>query len=68
MNLLGRLIKVLEKADKWHVANYDAAITHPKIDFTNRINDITPGSIIFISILIDVIMGEIDLSSKSGTS
>jgi hypothetical protein len=68
MNLLEKLIKVLEKADKWHVANYDAAIIYPKIDFTNKINDITPGSIIFISILINVIMGEIDLSSKGGTS
>ena len=68
MNLLEKLIKVLEKADKWHVANYDAAITHPKIDFASKVNDITPGSIIFISILINVIMGEIDFSSKGGTS
>ena len=61
--LLIKLIKVFEKIEKWHAVNYDFAALYPEIDFQGEQNSITPGSIIFISLLINVIMHKIDYSS-----
>lgn len=61
--LLIKLIKVFEKIERWHAVNYDLAVLYPEIDFQGKQNSITPGSIIFISLLINVIMHKIDYSS-----
>ena len=61
--LLIKLIKVFEKIERWHAVNYDLVALYPEIDFQGEQNSITPGSIIFISLLINVIMHKIDYSS-----
>lgn len=61
--LLTNLIKVFEKIERWHAVNYDLAVLYPEIDFQDKQNSITPWSIIFISLLLNVIMRKIDYSS-----
>ena len=61
--LLIKLIQAFEKIERWHAVNYDFAALYPEIDFQGKQNSITPGSIIFISLLINVIMYKIDYSS-----
>lgn len=61
--LLSKLIKAFEKIERWHTINYDLAVLYPDVDFQGKQNSITPGSMITISLLLNVIMHKIDYSS-----